>query len=425
MNNAKKSLVPHRRFKEFQNAGAWEQRKFMDLIDSIIDFRGRTPKKLGMNWSNEGLLALSAQNVKDGYIDKTIDAHYGSQTLYDKWMNGRELHKGQVVFTTEAPMGNVARIPDENKYILSQRTIAFTVKNTVLTEGFLMYLLESPSVKNNLLRISSGGTAKGVSQKTLSSLTVKIPTSLKEQERINFVFYSLDSLITLHQRKLNKLKKLKSAYLTEMFPDEGEHKPKRRFAGFTDDWVQRKLGDISKTKRGLTYKPSNIDNTGIHVLRSSNIKEDTFVISDNDVFVKESAVNIPFVKNGDILITAANGSTNLVGKHAIIRDIPKNSAVHGGFMLITTSKEYEFLNASMSSNWYKKFIKKYVAGGNGAIGNLRKNDLDNQKIYVPKKDEQEKIGNFFKMLDSLITLHQRKLERLKQLKKFLLQNMFI
>ena len=203
MNNAKKSLVPHRRFKEFQNAGAWEQRKFMDLIDSIIDFRGRTPKKLGMNWSNEGLLALSAQNVKDGYIDKTIDAHYGSQTLYDKWMNGRELHKGQVVFTTEAPMGNVARIPDENKYILSQRTIAFTVKNTVLTEGFLMYLLESPSVKNNLLRISSGGTAKGVSQKTLSSLTVKIPTSLKEQERINFVFYSLDSLITLHQRELN------------------------------------------------------------------------------------------------------------------------------------------------------------------------------------------------------------------------------
>ena len=184
------------------------------------------------------------------------------------------------------------------------------------------------------------------------------------------------------------------------------------------------MGDISKTKRGLTYKPSNIDNTGIRVLRSSNIKEDTFVISDNDVFVKESAVNIPFVKNGDILITAANGSTNLVGKHAIIRDIPKNSAVHGGFMLITTSKEYEFLNASMSSNWYKKFIKKYVAGGNGAIGNLRKNDLDNQKIYVPKKDEQEKIGNFFKMLDSLITLHQRKLDKLKRVKSAYLTEMF-
>ncbi|PLA82997.1 hypothetical protein CYR83_06205 [Ligilactobacillus agilis] len=168
---------------------------------------------------------------------------------------------------------------------------------------------------------------------------------------------------------------------------------------------------MSKTRRGLTYKPTDIDSTGIRVLRSSNIKKDTFVLSDDDIFVKESAINISFVENGDILITAANGSTNLVGKHAIIRDIPKNSAVHGGFMLITTSKEYEFLNALMSSNWYKKFIKKYVAGGNGAIGNLRKDDLDNQKICVPKKDEQEKIGAFFKQLDSLIALHQRKQNR--------------
>lgn len=210
--------------------------------------------------------------------------------------------------------------------------------------------------------------------------------------------------------------------------EEKKNIPKVRFREFAGDdanaWELRKLGNISKTKRGLTYKPSNIDNTGIRVLRSSNIKEDTFVISDDDVFVKESAVNIPFVENGDILITAANGSTNLVGKHAIIRDIPKNSAVHGGFMLITTSKEYEFLNALMSSNWYKKFIKKYVVGGNGAIGNLRKNDLDNQKIYVPKKDEQKKIGNFFKMLDSLITLHQRELDNYKMLKKTMLSKMF-
>ena len=247
----------------------------------------------------------------------------------------------------------------------------------------------------------------------------------KENKQIGVLFTYLDNSINLHERKCEELTLIKKSLLQKLFPKEDKIKPEIRYKNFSDAWEQRKLGDISKTKRGLTYKPSNIDNTGIRVLRSSNIKEDTFVISDNDVFVKESAVNIPFVKNGDILITAANGSTNLVGKHAIIRDIPKNSAVHGGFMLITTSKEYEFLNASMSSNWYKKFIKKYVAGGNGAIGNLRKNDLDNQKIYVPKKDEQEKIGNFFKMLDSLITLHQRKLEKLKQLKKFLLQNMFI
>ena len=276
----------------------------------------------------------------------------------------------------------------------------------------------------NWKRYDESTGVPSLSKNTISSIKTYVP-KVKEQDHISKLFFSLDNTLQLHERKCEELTLIKKSLLQKLFPKEDKIKPEIRYKNFSDAWEQRKLGDISKTKRGLTYKPSNIDNTGIRVLRSSNIKEDTFVISDNDVFVKESAVNIPFVKNGDILITAANGSTNLVGKHAIIRDIPKNSAVHGGFMLITTSKEYEFLNASMSSNWYKKFIKKYVAGGNGAIGNLRKNDLDNQKIYVPKKDEQEKIGNFFKMLDSLITLHQRKLEKLKQLKKFLLQNMFI
>ena len=273
-------------------------------------------------------------------------------------------------------------------------------------------------------RFSTGSTFESINSSNIRNAQIMIPKD-DEQTKIAKVLTFLDNTIQLHERKCEELALIKKALLQKLFPKKDKDRPEVRYKNFSDAWEQRKLGDISKTKRGLTYKPSNIDNTGIRVLRSSNIKEDTFVISDNDVFVKESAVNIPFVKNGDILITAANGSTNLVGKHAIIRDIPKNSAVHGGFMLITTSKEYEFLNASMSSNWYKKFIKKYVAGGNGAIGNLRKNDLDNQKIYVPKKDEQEKIGNFFKMLDSLITLHQRKLEKLKQLKKFLLQNMFI
>ena len=288
---------------------------------------------------------------------------------------------------------------------------------------FIETLLNTEQFKREINK-NLGATINQITTSQFKKMRFHV-SKQKENKQIGVLFTYLDNSINLHERKCEELALIKKALLQKLFPKKDEIKPEVRYKNFSDAWEQRKLGDISKTKRGLTYKPSNIDNTGIRVLRSSNIKEDTFVISDNDVFVKESAVNIPFVKNGDILITAANGSTNLVGKHAIIRDIPKNSAVHGGFMLITTSKEYEFLNASMSSNWYKKFIKKYVAGGNGAIGNLRKNDLDNQKIYVPKKDEQEKIGNFFKMLDSLITHHQRKLERLIQLKKFLLQNMFI
>ena len=183
--------------------------------------------------------------------------------------------------------------------------------------------------------------------------------------------------------------------------------PAIRFKGFSDAWEQRKFSDVVATRRGLTYKPSDIRKNGVRVLRSSNIAEDSFVLSDEDVFVVREAVNIDCVRANDILITAANGSSRLVGKHTIISGIPEESAVHGGFMLLGTTKEPHFVNASMGSSWYRRFIELFVAGGNGAIGNLNKNDLDNQDIAIPSEKEQKKIGSFFRQLDNLITLHQR------------------
>ena len=180
-------------------------------------------------------------------------------------------------------------------------------------------------------------------------------------------------------------------------------------------WEQRKFSELANTRRGLTYSPTNIAEKGVRVLRSSNINEDVFTLSEDDVFVCQNAVNIEYVHEHEILITAANGSTRLVGKHAIIIGIPEKSAVHGGFMLIAAAKSPVFLNASMSAPWYAKFISLFVAGGNGAIGNLNKNDLDGQNVYVPLETEQIRIGEFFKQLDNLITLHQR-----KQNDKFLL-----
>ena len=191
--------VPEIRFKGFTEA--WEQRKFFDCIERIIDFRGRTPKKLGMDWSESGYLALSAINVKDGYIDLTQDVHYGNQELYDKWMIGNELHKGQVLFTTEAPMGNVAQVPDNRQYILSQRTIAFNVRQGKIAENFLATILRSPSVSFALTSLASGGTAKGVSQSSLSKLDIIIPKNIDEQDSISNIFLELTNLITLHQRK--------------------------------------------------------------------------------------------------------------------------------------------------------------------------------------------------------------------------------
>ena len=197
---------------------------------------------------------------------------------------------------------------------------------------------------------------------------------------------------------------------------KNSNKPSIRFKGFTDAWEQCKFESLAKTRRGLTYAPSSMSSHGIRVLRSSNINEDTFVLSDEDVFVCKNAVKIECVKPNDILITAANGSTRLVGKHAIIVGIRENEAVHGGFMLVASSSKPFFLNAAMSAPWYLKFINLFVAGGNGAIGNLNKNDLDNQVLFVPKNDEQDKIGAFFRNLDNLITLHQRGKKHIGEIK---------
>ena len=166
------------------------------------------------------------------------------------------------------------------------------------------------------------------------------------------------------------------------------------------------MGEIVKIRRGLTYKPSDICENGIRVLRSSNIDGDSFVLNCDDVFVREQAVNIDYARENDILITAANGSSRLVGKHAILSQIPDKSTVHGGFMLLGSTEEPYFINASMGSSWYRRFVELFVAGGNGAIGNLNKNDLDNQDIFVPSKKEQARIGAFFRHLDRLVALHQ-------------------
>lgn len=206
--------IPELRFEGFEDV--WEERKFFESIASTIDFRGRTPKKLGMDWSDSGYLALSALNVKNGYIDPLADAHYGDEKLYRKWMSGRELKKGQVLFTTEAPMGNVAQVPDDNGYILSQRVVAFESKEDMMSNDFLAVLLKSPLVFNNLLALSSGGTAKGVSQKSLKRLSITVPFDIEAQQKIGELFKQLDARISNEQTKIEQLKAQKQGLLQRM-----------------------------------------------------------------------------------------------------------------------------------------------------------------------------------------------------------------
>ena len=415
----------------------WEQRKLLSCIQSITDFRGRTPKKLGMDWSESGYLALSALNVKDGYIDFSQDVHYGNQELYDKWMSGKELHRGQVLFTTEAPMGNVAQVPDNKGYILSQRTIAFDVEEEILSENFLATLLRTPNVFNDLTALSSGGTAKGVSQKSLSGLDVVIPKNIDEQNKLADYFINLDHLITLHQRKCEETKKLKKYMLQKMFPRNGQVVPEIRFSGFTDDWEQRKVGDL--VKDGIIDAPldgnhgekhptaSEYVDLGIPFLMASDVHNGIVNIKSCKFITSERAKRLDkgFTKNGDVLLT----HKATIGESAILQGLETEYAV------LTPQVTYyriqdeerlsrEYLYAFFNSVKFQNDLRtKAMQSTRPYIGISAQQDLD---IVLPRKlMEQKKIGVYFFNLDHLITLHQNKCDELKKIKKFMLQNMFV
>ena len=399
----KSNRRPAIRFKGFTDP--WEQRKFFDNIKRTIDFRGRTPKKLGMDWSKSGYPALSALNVKKGYIDPSADVHYGNKELYEKWMTGKELYRGQVLFTTEAPMGNVAQIPDDSKYILSQRTIAFDVNFDKITNDFLAVLLSSPKSFNELSSLSSGGTAKGVSQKSLSSFSVILPTGLEEQQRIATFFKQLDHLIALHQRKVEVLQNLKKALLQRMFASKDNPIPDIRFAGFTDPWEQRKLGEVATTYIGLvTTMTENYTDQGTLLIRNSDIKEGKFNLNNpiylNEEFAEKNKTRR--MKVGDV-VTVHTGD---IGTSAVITKALDGSI---GFATITTrpSKNLNsnFLSWYFNSDIHKRYARRMSTGDGRSNYNMK--DFNKNIIAMPKLKEQQKGGLLFNCLDNLITLHQR------------------
>ena len=354
---------------------------------------------------------------KIGTFGKEADAYISSK-LYVEYRNKYSFpQKGDILISAAGTLGRTVVYDGEKAYFQDSNIVWLDINKTRLCNEYL-----NQYYKVIKWASSEGSTIARLYNGIIYATYISLPP-LPEQQRIAEALSDVDGMISSLEKLVAKYKSIKTACLQQMFPQNGETVPRMRLPGFTGAWEQRKYGEVVETRRGLTYKPSDICDSGIRVLRSSNIDEDTFVLKADDVFVKKDAVNIDYSKENDILITSANGSSRLVGKHAIISSISGNPAVHGGFMLLGTTKEPYFINASMGSSWYRRFIELYVAGGNGAIGNLNKNDLDNQVILIPSEPEQRAIGAFFKQLDHLITLHQRKLDKAKKIKQGMMQQL--
>lgn len=156
-----------------QGEGGFPHRPIDELCDLIMDFRGRTPKKLGMDWGNGDIPALSANNVLHRRIDFQKETNYGSSALYEKWMTRGDLVEGDVLFTTEAPLGNVVRLQESRRYILSQRVIALRVKANQIRPDYFESILCSNHFRRELERLATGSTAKGI--RVGSLVTIKLP----------------------------------------------------------------------------------------------------------------------------------------------------------------------------------------------------------------------------------------------------------
>ena len=205
-----------------------------------------------------------------------------------------------------------------------------------------------------------------------------------------------------------------------MFPKEGADKPEIHFAGFTDAWEQRKLGEIVELFSGLTYSPSNVSYTGTLVLRSSNVKDGEIVDADN-VYVDPKCVNSDNVQAGDVIVVVRNGSRSLIGKHALIKLNMPNTVI-GAFMTGLRSKVPGFTNTILSTKQFDDEIKKNLGA---TINQITNGMFERMSFFLPCTAEQEEIGALFTDLNHLITLHQCELKKLQNMKKALLDKMFV
>ncbi|HFX6224478.1 restriction endonuclease subunit S [Acinetobacter nosocomialis] len=194
----------------------WDAFEINEVVENIIDYRGRTPKKLGMDWGGGNIVALSAGNVRKGYIDFGAECYLGSELLYKKWMCNGEAQKDDIAFTMEAPLGNVALIPDHSKYILSQRTILLQINRQEFDPHFIFHLLMSNEFEKYISDQATGSTAQGVKRSLFEKLKLVLPIKLSEQKSISQILDDFDFEIEKLKQKLKKLQLIKQGMMQEL-----------------------------------------------------------------------------------------------------------------------------------------------------------------------------------------------------------------
>ena len=411
--------VPELRFKGFTDE--WEERKLSDISD-VTKLAGFEFTKYVRYQESGKIIALRGLNVKNGKL-VLDDVKYIDDSDFSK-LNRSKLYKNDILFTYVGTVGELAIVPEDDKYYLAPNVARIRLQDHVSSIFVCQMMNDSNFYNRIILPLIATSSQPALSMENVRKFQLVMP-DYQEQQKIGAFFKHLDDTIALHQRKLDLLKEQKKGFLQKMFPKNGAKVPELRFAGFADDWEERKLGEVGNTFTGLSGKTKEDFGHGEgKFITYMNVFSNP--VADLDGLESVEIDNKQFqVKAGDVLFTTSSETPEEVGMSSMWLGNADNIYLNSfcfGYRPTIEFDNYYLAFMLRSAPIRKKF--QLLAQGISRY-NISKNKVMEMYIPVPSIEEQQKIGAFFKHLDDTIALHQRKLDLLKEQKKGFLQKMFV
>jgi type I restriction enzyme, S subunit len=414
MTDEKKTLTPKLRFPEFRDAGAWERRELSDLLIE------RKERNRQLKYGPEDVLSVSGEFGCVNQIE-LLGRSYAGVSLRDYHV----VYTGDVVYTKSPLKKNPFGIIKENKGrsgIVSTLYAVYRATDIGLPAYLDHYFSRDYNLNAYLQPIVRKGAKNDMKVNNAAVLRGEIfAPNVEEQRKIAAFLTSLDEARAAEGRKLETLRDHKNGLMQQLFPREGETRPRLRFPEFRDapEWEETSLGQLGSLVSGLTYSPADVRNEGLLVLRSSNV-QGSEIAMDDCVYVTPDIRGANFAQSNDILICVRNGSKPLIGKNALIPDgMPP--CTHGAFMTVLRAKAPQFVFQLLQTGAYHK----QVAANLGAtINSINGSQLLKYRFVAPEQDEQQRIAACLSSLDALIAAQSRKLDGLRAHKKGLMQLLF-
>ncbi|MCI7491220.1 MAG: restriction endonuclease subunit S [Lachnobacterium sp.] len=399
--------TPNIRFKGFTND--WEQRKLSDEFKNFIVPMRDKPKEFGGNipWTR-------IEDIEGKYLNDSLSGQYVTEETINQ-MNLKIIPKDSLIVSSSATFGVVAVITQD---LITNQTFIGLVPNDKETLDYWYAFFHSDEARKYMRLQSAGSTIFYIARESFENMPIKVPTK-DEMIKIGTYFDNLDNLITLHQRKCDETKELKKFMLQKMFPKNGEKKPEIRFEGFTDDWEQRKVSDLGNIVTGSTpptKDKSNYDGEFLFV-SPADIQGNRYVTNTITTLTEQGFNKGRILKEKSTLFVSI-GST--IGKVAqTLEKSTTNQQINAIEPYCEFDEDFVFTLMEKTSGQIKSLAATQ------AVPIVNKTSFGEVEINVPLDiAEQIKIGVYFRNLDNLITLHQRKCDEIKEIKKFMLQNMF-